>query len=129
MFQILMLERTKSLGEAIMMLRVIINEMVRFFSTFGIIIVIYLVIGQLLGRYVAIDVEESSYWNNFHNLFNAMNGSPEFTIFTNPDGQFYILSFLMIFRIMLLSLLVAMYINKYRRVFVNLDAIKRYSVI
>lgn len=35
----------------------------------------------------------------------------------------------MIFKVMLLSLLVAMYINKYRRVYVNLDAIKRYSVI
>jgi hypothetical protein len=124
-----MLERTNQTGETIMMLRVIIKEMVRFFSTFGIIIIIYLFIGRFLGELIVRDISDSEYGSLFNHLFNALTGNPEFIIFSIPYGEIYITTFLLIFRLTLMSLLVSIFINKYMRVYANLDAIKRSSII
>jgi hypothetical protein len=56
-------------------------------------------------------------------------GRPNFDTFIEPQGQVFILIFVYIFRIMLLSLLVAMFINKYQRVWVNIDAQRRMNII
>ena len=41
----------------------------------------------------------------------------------------FILTFVYVFKIMLLSLLVAMFINKYQRVWANIDAYRRKNII
>jgi len=43
-----MLQRTVQLGSSIMMLTFMLGEVVRFFSTFGILMGIFLIIGSML---------------------------------------------------------------------------------
>jgi hypothetical protein len=43
-----MLQRTQYLGELIMMLDQMTNELVRFFATFGLVIILFLLIGRML---------------------------------------------------------------------------------
>lgn len=45
---ILMLKRTQYLGEIIQMLGEMVGELLRFFTTFGLIIVLFLLIGRFL---------------------------------------------------------------------------------
>ena len=45
---IIMLQRTQYLGELIMMLDQMTNELVRFFATFGLIIILFLLVGRML---------------------------------------------------------------------------------
>ena len=62
-------------------------------------------------------------------LFNSLIGQSEFEKFTNPVGQSYIGVYMFIFKIFFMSLLVAMFINKYDRISSDLEAIKRFEVI
>lgn len=62
-------------------------------------------------------------------LFNAFNGNQEFESYTMPTGQIYIGVFMFLFKILLLSLLAAMFINRYKVVWSNLDAFKRFNII
>lgn len=109
------------------MLNQMADELVRFFSTFGLIIILFLFIGRFLNNEVTLKL--NNYWDMFLNIFNAFNGKPNFEVFRVPFGQIYIGVFLFIFKILLMSLLAAMFINKYRTVFKNLDAHKRYAII
>ena len=61
----MMLERTKYLGDMIMMLKSIFKEIISFFGTFGIIIIIYLIIGKILGNVLVYEIENSEYWPMF----------------------------------------------------------------
>jgi len=49
--------------------------------------------------------------------------------YTNPGGKLFITIFVYVFYILLLSFLVAMFINRYQYVYVNIDAIKRMDII
>ena len=73
--------------------------------------------------------DTSSYWTIFLDVFNAFNGSPQFFKFTDPVGKVYIGLFMLIFKIMLMSLLAAMFINKYKIMYKNIDAYRRFSII
>ena len=108
---ILMLERNKYTSEMIIMLKEIFKELMMFFATFGLFIVIFWVVGRFLGY--EIKKKGATFWTVFVSLFNTFVGKPDFTIYTFPVGSIYILLFLVIFKVLLLSLLVAMYINKY----------------
>lgn len=46
-----------------------------------------------------------------------------------PFGKIFISVFVYIFNILLLSLLVAMFINRYKVVYVNLESLKRMNII
>lgn len=50
--------------------------MFMFFSTFGIIIICYLIIGRFLGD--QIKKKGGNYWTVFLSLFNTFNGKPDF---------------------------------------------------
>lgn len=62
-------------------------------------------------------------------LFNAFNGNQDFAAFKMPVGQTYIAIFMYLFKVLLMSLLAAMFINKYKQVWRNLDAYKRFNII
>jgi hypothetical protein len=122
-----MLQRTQYLGELIMMLSQMGNELLRFFSTFGLIIGLFLLIGRMLSE--EFKFERAYFWQAFLDLFNAFNGNQEFANYTMPTGQIYIGVFMFLFKILLLSLLAAMFINRYKVVWSNLDAFKRFNII
>lgn len=62
-------------------------------------------------------------------IFDGFNGQQKFDEFTFPEGQTFITIFVYIFNILLLSFLVAMFINKYKNVWQNLDALRRINII
>lgn len=103
------------------------NEFSRFFATFGLIIGLFILIGRMLGN--EIKNTESSFFVVFLDLFNAFNGNMNFTEFKMPIGQTYIAIFMFLFKVMFLSLLAAMFINRYKQVFKNLDAYRRFNII
>jgi hypothetical protein len=103
------------------------SELVRFFMTFGLVIILFLIIGRMLSS--EFRFERAEFWQTFLDLFNAFNGNQEFGMFTMPAGQVYIGFFMFFFKVLLLSLLAAMFINRYKVVYINLDAYKRYNII
>lgn len=127
MISVIMLQRTQYLGELIMMLDQMKNELIRFFATFGLIIVSFLLVGRMLGS--ELKYENATFWEVFMDLFNAFNGNQNFADFKMPIGQSYIAVFMYIFKVLLMSLLAAMFINKYKEVWRNLDAYRRFNII
>lgn len=81
---IVMLQRTHDLGGVILMLTMMIDELIRFFSTFGLIIILFLLMGRFLSEQLLYEV--ASYWDTFLNIFNAFNGKPNFDQFKVPVG-------------------------------------------
>ena len=122
-----MLQRTQYLGELIMMLDQMTNELVRFFATFGLIIILFLLVGRMLSS--ELKEEHATFFQAFLDLFNAFNGNQEFEEFLAPTGQIYIGIFMYIFKVLLMSLLAAMFINKYKQVWKNLEAYRRFNII
>ena len=81
---VIMLQRTQYLGELIMMLDQMKNELSRFFLTFGLVIIVFLLLGRMLSsefKYIP-----SSFFDAFIDLFNAFNGNIDFTLWTTPIG-------------------------------------------
>mmetsp|Transcript_11798 Transcript_11798/g.18118 ORF Transcript_11798/g.18118 Transcript_11798/m.18118 type:complete len:144 (+) Transcript_11798:596-1027(+) len=70
LISILMLQRTRFLGELIIMLQEMITEMLKFFFTFGLIIAIFLMVGRLL----LYELKKDKFYI-FIDLFDAMNGN------------------------------------------------------
>lgn len=124
---IIMLQRTQYLGELIIMLYQMINEFIRFISTFGLIIIMFWLMGRILGA--VFKDSESSLFQVFLDLFNAINGNPLFHQFNIPIGQVYIAVFMYIFKVLLMSLLASMFINKYKQVWKNLEAYRLLKII
>jgi hypothetical protein len=71
-----MLQRTQYLGELIMMLDQMKNELSKFFLTFGLIIITFLFLGRLLSS--ELKFEPVSIFDSFIDLFNALNGNVQF---------------------------------------------------
>ena len=67
-----------------MMLEQMMNEFFRFFSTFGLIIGLFLLIGRMLGS--ELKYEHASFFEVFLDLFNAFNGNMNSGSFTMPIG-------------------------------------------
>ena len=109
------------------MLQQMMNEFFRFFSTFGLIIGLFLLIGRMLSS--ELKMETASFFVIFLDLFNAFNGNMNAEEFTMPIGQSYIAIFMYMFKVLLMSLLAAMFINKYKQVYKNLDAYRRFNII
>ena len=73
--------------------------------------------------------ERISFIEIIQDILNAFYGKPEFAFFTQPDGQIFIMIFVYVFNILLVSFLVAMFINRYSFLWGNLDALKRMNII
>lgn len=110
-----------------MMLDQMKNELSRFFLTFGLVILVFLLLGRMLST--EFKFNPASFFEAFLDLFNAFNGNIDFTLWTTPIGQIYIVIFMYMFKILLMSLLAAMFINRYKTVWVNLDAYRRFTII
>lgn len=126
-FCIIMLQRTQYLGELIIMLYQMVNEFARFLGTFGCVILMFWLMGRMLGA--DFKVNNSSFFRVFLDLFNAINGNPRFNNFRIPTGQIYIAVFMYIFKVLLMSLLASMFINKYKQVWRNLDTFRLLKII
>ena len=124
---ILMLERTEGLGELIMMIIQIVSELYRFILTFGSFIFLFLIIYLTLNKELV--YEKPTAMVLVEELVNSFNGVVTFEDYTQPFGQVYFMIFVYIFSIVLMSFLIAMFINKYEYLWDNIDALKRMKII
>ena len=122
-----MLQRTQKLGELILMIGYMMDEFKKFMITFGLLIGLFIIVGMQLTK--ELKRNESSVFQIVLDIFDAFNGKQDFDDFTFPEGQTFITFFVYIFNILLLSFLVAMFINKYKFVWKNLDSLRRTNII
>lgn len=81
---IMMLQRTEYLGELIMMLSQMNAELLKFFLTFGMIILLFVFVGRFLSA--EIKYETSTFYEIILDLFTAFIGNQDFSEFTTPIG-------------------------------------------
>lgn len=113
--QILILERTEFMGQLILMCKYMIEELAKFFATFGLFILITIYAGFILNSILKLEVG-----TNFEivlDLFNALNGIGDYSEFTSPIGQAYFAGFMYYSRVLLISLLAAIFINRYKIIY------------
>jgi hypothetical protein len=67
-----------------MMLGQVKNELLKFFATFGLGIMLFLILGRILG--IEIKPEHATYYEVFLDLFDAFNGNQNFMEFIKPAG-------------------------------------------
>jgi len=96
LLSLVMLKRTEKLGSSIMMLTYMLSEVARFFSTFGLMMMIFLMLNSMLNSDFT-DVEEQDYWGNFLNLYKSLNGKSVLQHFTTLPGQVFITTYIYIF--------------------------------
>lgn len=117
----------QKLGELIIMVNFMIIELKQFLITFGSIMLAFVIVGRQLNR--EFKVEVSSIYQTVLDIFDGINGRQDFTEYKEPQGKIFILVFVYVFKILLLSFLVAMFINRYQYVWSNIDAIRRMEII
>mgnify|MGYP006092092429 CR=1 FL=1 len=123
---IMMLQRTQKLGELIMMVGQMVSELKKWLLTFGLLIILFILLGRQLNE--ILKKEKSSFFEVFQDIFDGLNGQQNFDDYTK-EGTIFITLFVFIFNILLLSFLVAMFINRYKFVYRNLDALRRMNII
>ena len=111
MILIHMLQRTENLGSLIMMMSHMVDELQRFFIAFGLLIFAFVIVGRELNE--ELKTSPATLYQTLLDIFDGLMGKPEFDYYTRPQGQAFIAIFVYLFKVMLLSLLVAMFINKY----------------
>ena len=82
---------------------------VKFFSTFGLVIIIFVIVGRFIAS--SIKISDASIGDIILDLFDAFSGNQNFDAF-NPIGKTYIAVFMYMFKCMFLSLLCAMIVRK-----------------
>lgn len=122
-----MLQRTDALGDLIMMVNQMISEMQKFLVTFGMLIGGFIIVGRQLNE--ELKQNESSFFQIILDIFDGFNGKQNFEHYQYPQGKVFITIFVYIFNILLLSFLVAMFINRYKFVYKNLAALRRMNII
>lgn len=130
---IVILQRSNYSGEMITMLVAILEQLGMFFITFGSLIVLFIIFGRFLEMEILTNEDgldkENEYFRMFLDLLNTFVGKPSFESFVFPFGSIFNMVFLLLFKVILLSLLTAMIINRYHRMYSQLQAIKRYEFI
>jgi hypothetical protein len=72
----MMLQRTQKLGELIMMLGQMVSELKKFLFTFGLILVLFMLVGRQLTE--QLKKEKSNMFGVFQDIFDGLNGQQDF---------------------------------------------------
>jgi hypothetical protein len=121
------MRKIPGLGDIIVLLTYIMRESVVFLGAmFGMFLIYYFNVLLLQGEILK---DEAGWLRTFTILFDTLVGQSKMSTFTAPFGLVFLNSFMFIFTIFFMSLLVAMFINKFDRVSKDLEAIKRFEVI
>lgn len=105
-----------------------ISELQKFVFTFGVVIVGFLVIASELKLQLYED-KSLGFYAVFKYIFDGFNGNQDFSMYEYPQGKIFIGLFSYLFSVLLISFLVAMFINRYRLVYKNIDALRRMDII
>ena len=104
-----------------------IEELKRFLITFGMMLIGFILIARELSS--EFKTEETSLGGIMLDIFDGIIGNQDYNKYTKPYGAIYITAFIYIFKVMLISFLVAIFINRYEQTFINIDALRRMNII
>jgi len=96
--------------------------------TFSLVIIGFMVVSSQLKLELIIN-KSVSFYETALMIFDGINGNQDFSSYVYPQGKIFIASFAYVFNILLLSFLVSMFINRYRFVYMNIDALRRMDII
>ena len=105
-----------------------IGELKKFVFTFSLLIIGIMVATSQLKLELLVE-EQVSFYQTALYIFDSINGNSDFEKYKYPQGKIFIAMFSFLFNILLLSFLVSMFINKYKSVFNNIDALRRMNII
>lgn len=88
-----------------------ILEIGKYFTTFGLLILCFLVILRLSSNYFK--TETSSLYGTFLDIVDAFMGNPRKIDYNMPEGQLFILTFAFLAQVFLMSFLIAMFVLRY----------------
>lgn len=117
-----MLRRTENIGPSIIMMVALRKDLIKFFIAFSLPIVAILMIGVFNSADLTHDSLNA--WDIFIHLFSAFTGEQDFGQFKKYAGQTYLVIFILIYFVLLLNLLIAMFSNTYQRIYENRKAIR-----
>jgi len=69
-------------------------------------------------------VDKLDAWNMLLSLFSAFTGEQDFSVFEKHTGQTYLSLFIIVYFVLLLNLLIAMFSNTYKEIYKNRSAIR-----
>ena len=116
------LRRTLMIGPSIIMMISLRFDMVKFFTAFTLPIVAFLAVGLFNSDEFTVNGLDT--FNIFIQLFAAFTGEQDFGSFQKYAGQTYLTIFILIYFVLLLNLLIAMFSNTYQRIYENKNAIR-----
>ena len=117
-----MLRRTDNVGPSIIMMVALRFDLLKFFIAFGLPLVCILMIGVFNSRDFTYDNLDA--WGLFIQLFSAFTGEQEFSLFKEYAGQIYLVLFILMYFVMLLNLLIAMFSNTYQIIYDKKESIR-----
>ena len=122
-----MLEKTEGLGNLILMTKFVAFELARFFLTFGSFIGLFLILYWTLQD--DIRLEPMTLGHLAQDLISTINGHVDYSNYKVYFGSIYIATSTYILCIIFMSILVAIFTNRYAQLWHNIDAIRRMDII
>jgi len=105
------LRRTVAIGPSIIMMMSLRFDLMKFFTAFTLPIVAFVAVAMFNTSDFTVDSIDP--WNIFLQLFSAFTGEQDFGSFNKYIGQSFLVIFILIYFILLLNLLIAMFSNTY----------------
>ena len=124
---IFLLKRTQQFGYIIVMISHMIFEIGKYFSTFGALFFIFLVVLRLCHIFLKVQIQ--SLYDTFLDIFDAFIGNTRIYEYNYPEGQFFIIIFALLSQVFLLSFLLAMFVLRYFHLWKNIEATRRMEII
>jgi hypothetical protein len=98
------------------------NDLMKFFTAFTLPLGLFVAVGFFNTTEFTSDSLDP--WNFFIQLFSAFTGQQDMEQFQQYAGQTYLVLFILIYFVLLLNLLIAMFSNTYQAIYENQNAIR-----
>jgi len=126
-YTILQLKRTERLGYVVIMISEMVKELMLFFNSFGVLIFIFFACLRAMSHVLKKD--HLSFYNNVVDSIDAFIGRTRLEEFKSPWGITYILTASYVSRLFLFSILISMFIFRYKAVWKSIEAKRRTDII
>ena len=122
------------MGGYVIMLRDVLGETKKFIIAFGMYILIFLVFGRVLSKIIInpledVDHAHDNYLNMLMEFFTDVFGRINYERYSKPFGQSFVVVSMVIFRILLLSLIASMIINRLKKTHELLPSLRNFEAI
>jgi len=124
---IFMLQRTQALGQMIRMMAKMLKEIAAFVFCLVFLLFSFFVLIRLLGRFLR--AHDDSAFDVFIGVFNALNSHVNYEDYIYPQGWLVIGIFSLAVGLMLLSILTAIFLYHFHKVWQNIDSDRRKEII